>query len=100
AQISLCVDNPVAGCAADHLFTANGITFGSAHTFSTANRRQAINSLNVYIRGPDAVRLLTAGTHTFAYTVTPHIAGSFANADGSLSGKFQTSARINIWVVP
>jgi len=100
AEALVCVDGDLESCAPDRSFSAMGTVFPVSHDFSVAERRAGTNSLNVFIRGEDADRVLTPGRHTFSVRVRPVASGAFPEARLSFEGLFRESERINVFLEP
>ncbi len=97
ANAELCVDAEVAGCPQDHHFTAlPGTAFPAGHAFTVEQRRAAENSLNIFIRGEAANRLLTTGEHVFAVEASD----GQSKKTNRFTGNFRESQRLNLFVIP
>jgi hypothetical protein len=94
--VALCVDAEVPKCDKAKLFLAKGTVYSNKHVFTVQERREAKNSLNVFITGDNANSLLTAGKHDF-YAV---VAVAEESITEKLTGAFQDSAKLNIFVAP
>ncbi|MBI3867705.1 MAG: hypothetical protein HY299_04155 [Verrucomicrobia bacterium] len=97
---SLCVDGDAGSCASDELFRSSGKFYPLGHSFTLGQRRRAEDSLNFFITGDTANRLLTAGTHTFSVRVSPRSAGVLPEMTDTLTCLFRESVQINIFVLP
>lgn len=83
----------------EHL-TASAMAYPLGHSFQTEDRRQALDSLNIFITGVDANTLLTPGLHQFAVDVSPTVPGAFPTARSTITGEFRESRNLNLFVVP
>lgn len=100
ARAVVCLDNEPSACPPDRRFETTGRVYPAGHPFSGQERRRAENSLNVFITGEPADRLLSPGCHEFFVQVSPVNAGQFPVAEKSFKGDFRHSQRLNLFVVP
>jgi len=100
AEALVCLEGDVDTCPQETLLMAEGRAYPSGHSFTVEQRRNAKNSLNVFVAGEDANRLLTPGRRTLSVQIRPKNAGAFPIARQTIECVFLESAQLNVYVLP
>jgi hypothetical protein len=99
AMVEVCVDGDVDACPAGKSFQALGQAWAFGTQFTESNRRNAVESINVFLRnGAEAV--LTPGVHAFEIRISPSNPGSFPVVERTLEGLFHVGKSIDLYQYP